>query len=136
MNVDDYQKDADRTAIHDVQYDQKEDPPGWISFVLQQSDYDATSFHARERLASAGLGIAGEAGEVSDIIKKVLYQGHPLDRNKISEELGDVMWYLTQIASTLGISLRSVLEQNVAKRKARYPDGFSIEASKNRKEET
>ena len=88
------------------------------------------------RLTVAALGL-GEAGEFQNIIKKVLAHGHPLDEattNKLIDEAGDILWYLQEVADALGISLRTIADRNITKLKARYPDGFSSEASINRKE--
>lgn len=79
-----------------------------------------------------GLGIAGEAGEVADLIKKEVGHGHEPNYEKMCEELGDVMWYLALIADTYGFSLSDVATYNIDKLKARYPEGFSTEASVNR----
>ena len=84
------------------------------------------------RLCSFGMGISGEAGEVTDYLKKVLFHGHELDSNKIKDELGDVLWYLSTIASTCGVALSDVASANIKKLKKRYPDGFSEERSINR----
>ena len=85
-------------------------------------------------LANYGLGIAGEAGEVADLVKKSLFHGHKVDQENIKKELGDVLWYMTQLARLVGITLEDVAAANIAKLKERYPDGFSVEASINRKE--
>ena len=82
-----------------------------------------------------GLGVAGEAGEVADLIKKHIGHGHDLDRSKVGKELGDVLWYVTVLAERVGLSLESVAAQNIAKLRARYPDGFSVEASKAKADE-
>lgn len=82
-----------------------------------------------KRLANFGLGVAGEAGEVADLIKKHLYHGQPLDKDKLKRELGDVMWYIATIASTVGVSLADVADANIEKLRARYPEGFSVERS-------
>jgi len=84
-------------------------------------------------LGNCGLGIAGEAGEVADCIKKYLYQGHPLDKKHIAEELGDVAWYMAVCAYMVGMPLDDVLQNNVQKLKRRYPDGFSEERSIHRR---
>ncbi len=84
------------------------------------------------RLATAGLGVAGEAGELAGAIKKHLSHGHDLDKEHIREELGDVLWYLAEIAAALDMTLEEVAEANIAKLKARYPDGFDPERSRNR----
>lgn len=82
--------------------------------------------------SNVGLGIAGEAGEVADVIKKYLHQGHPLDRDKLLDEIGDVAWYLALAATVAGVTLESVLEANIAKLHGRYPDGFDPEKSLHR----
>lgn len=87
------------------------------------------------KITNFGLGISGEAGEVSDIIKKSVFHGHELDYTKIKKELGDVLWYIATIADVLHITLDEVAEVNIAKLKERYPEGFSVEASINRKED-
>ena len=87
----------------------------------------------RDVLINGVMGLCGESGEVIDIVKKHISQGHELDREKIIKELGDVAWYIAEIAHVLGVPLEDVLQGNIDKLKARYPEGFSIEASKNRK---
>lgn len=84
------------------------------------------------RIATYGLGIAGEAGEVADIIKKEVGHKHPADPLKILNELGDDMWYLTRIAAEYGFTMEEVAIANIKKLKERYPDGFSPEASMKR----
>lgn len=86
----------------------------------------------KDILINGVMGLCGEAGEVIDIVKKWLAQGHELDREKIIKELGDVAWYIAEIAHVMGVSLEDVLQGNIDKLKARYPDGFSKSNSKNR----
>ena len=83
-------------------------------------------------LANAGLGLTGEAGEVADIIKKHLYQGHDLPRDKIVEELGDLMWYVSLTTSLIGVDLKAVMQANIEKLWRRYPNGFRPEDSVHR----
>lgn len=85
-------------------------------------------------LAVLCLGLTGESGEVADLVKKHVGHGHVLDVSVVAKELGDVMWYVATIASALGLDLNTVMETNIDKLKKRYPDGFSSEASINRKE--
>ena len=80
------------------------------------------------------LGLTGEAGEVSDYIKKVFGHKHKLDGDKLKKELGDVLWYVSDLCSKFGFSLDEVAKLNVEKLKARYPEGFSPDKSVNRKE--
>lgn len=87
-------------------------------------------------LCNHGLGLAGESGEVVELIKKAVFHGHDLDRLKLRKELGDVLWYLAAIATMCGLDLDDVAEGNISKLKARYPDGFDKAASVARAEGT
>lgn len=82
--------------------------------------------------ASYALGLAGEAGEVCDLLKKHWGHGHDLDREKLKKELGDVLWYVAALAAQFGLTLEEVAASNVCKLRARYPQGFSPEASRAR----
>lgn len=87
----------------------------------------------RERaLACFGLGVAGEAGEVADLVKKALFHGHDIDPVQIKKELGDVLWYVAALADEYGLTLSEVMEANIAKLEARYPSGFTTDDSRNR----
>lgn len=88
----------------------------------------------RDRLAMAGLGLTGEAGEVADHLKKHLFQGHDLDQQELKKELGDILWYVALLLDTTGLTLAEILEANIQKLSLRYPDGFSVEASRSRTE--
>lgn len=85
-------------------------------------------------LAIAGLGLAGESGEVADLVKKVVGHGHPLDRDKLVEELGDVLWYCAMMSTLLGVDLGAVAERNIQKLLKRYPNGFDPQRSLSRVE--
>lgn len=80
------------------------------------------------------MGLNGEAGECIDIMKKYLFQGHAMDAEHMAKELGDVAWYLAVSASAIGYDLETILQMNVDKLKARYPDGFDTEHSLHRQE--
>lgn len=91
---------------------------------------------AKERLINYSLGLGGESGELLNVIKKAVFHGHGVDnefRNKAKEEIGDCLWYLSSLASTLGMSLEDIAKQNIAKLVSRYPYGFSEKDSKERK---
>ena len=83
-------------------------------------------------IANAAMGISGEAGEVTDLVKKAMFQGHDLSREKVVEELGDLMWYVALMAELIGVTLEDVMVANVEKLWRRYPDGFSERASVHR----
>jgi len=83
----------------------------------------------KDVLINGVMGLCGESGEAIDIVKKHLAQGHTLDREALIKELGDVAWYLAETAYALDVSLEDVLERNIKKLRARYPDGFNAEQS-------
>lgn len=66
-------------------------------------------------------------------MKKHLYHGHPLDKEHLAKELGDVAWYLAISADAIGYDLETILQMNVDKLRARYPEGFDPELSMYRK---
>lgn len=108
MTFNEYQEAARRTQNPDVR--------GWIASI------------------EAAMGIGGEAGEVIDLIKKAQFQGHEPDVLALESELGDLLWYISEMADYLGVSLDAIAEGNIEKLRIRYPDGFTELASRNRKE--
>lgn len=105
MNMDQYQKQAARTRV-DREY--------------------------RDALVYGALGLAGEAGEAANKIKKVVYHAHPENLPEIIEELGDVLWHIAEIATVLEVDLHTIAAANIGKLLRRYPDGFDTERSINR----
>jgi NTP pyrophosphatase (non-canonical NTP hydrolase) len=87
-----------------------------------------------EIVSNMCMGIAGEAGEVVDYIKKVLYHGKELDCQKLSEEIGDLLWYISALCNKANIKMDDIVFQNIIKLQKRYPNGFSKERSNNREE--
>jgi NTP pyrophosphatase (non-canonical NTP hydrolase) len=85
-----------------------------------------------ERLVNAALGLAGEAGEFADSVKKARYQGHDLNALELANELGDVLWYVALACAALGFDMSDVMDGNLRKLRQRYPDGFDAERSRNR----
>jgi NTP pyrophosphatase (non-canonical NTP hydrolase) len=83
----------------------------------------------RDLIAEAAMGLGGEAGETLEVIKKHLYHGRELDLEALEAELGDVLWYLSALASHLGLSLEDVARNNIEKLERRHPDGFSEASS-------
>lgn len=75
--------------------------------------------------AVTALGLAGEAGETADYIKKVVGHGHTADVDHIAKEIGDVLWYCASMCDEYGLDLQAVAEANIAKLRKRFPDGFS-----------
>ena len=91
-----------------------------------------------ERLLTAAVGMSAEAGEFTEIVKKIIFQGKPVNQENLfhlKRELGDIMWYVSQACIGLDISLEEVIQMNYEKLSARYPEGaFTIERSENRVE--
>lgn len=83
-----------------------------------------------------GLTLAGEVGELANYIKKGLYHGHEISPQVLVDELGDILWYLARAADLLGVGLDQIAGYNLAKLAARYPEGFSSQASINRPEDS
>jgi len=89
---------------------------------------------ARVRLASAdpdmmmmlhaAVGIATEAGELQDALKKHIFYGREFDWTNAVEEVGDLLWYAALACESLGTTLEDAMERNIAKLKARYPEKF------------
>ena len=90
------------------------------------------SIKASSQILNMLLGMSGETGEVVDLFKKHLFQGHDLDMDKLKEELGDVMYYIVNLCNLYDIELEDVIEGNHNKLLKRYPEGFSEERSVNR----
>ena len=85
-------------------------------------------------LINGVMGLCGESGEAIDIVKKWLAQGHALDRDRLAKELGDIAWYLAETATAIGYPLEEILQMNIDKLRARYPEGFAVERAVNRED--
>lgn len=85
-----------------------------------------------DMLLDGALGLAGESGEVAEIVKKVKFQGHELDIERIAKELGDVCWYIALTATAIGCDLETIMKMNIEKLRKRYPKGFDKERSQHR----
>ena len=99
---------------------------------MQFKDYQIKSmrtmnidYNKRTALSNYGMGLCGEAGECVDKLKKHLFHGHDLDFEGIAKELGDIMWYVSALATTLEMELDEIAELNVKKLCKRYPQGFN-----------
>ena len=90
------------------------------------------------RLLTAALGLTAEAGEFTEVVKKIILQGKPYNEENVfhmKRELGDICWYIAQACMALDTTFDEIIEMNVDKLKARYPGGeFDVHKSENRKE--
>ena len=101
MNIEEYQEKAKRTVNTNLQFD--------------------------EQVPNLCMGLCGESGEVVDYLKKCIYHSHSFNLQKLTEELGDVMWYLSNIATLFAIPMTYILDEYFSKLEERYPEGFRVE---------
>jgi NTP pyrophosphatase (non-canonical NTP hydrolase) len=111
MQPSDYQRQAARTLIDSPD---KEYTPEEIMLVWN------------------AMGLAGEAGEIANSVKKMVFHQHGIDRIALVKELGDVLWYIAAICTKLGVEMQDAMDLNIAKLQVRFPDGYSSAASKAR----
>ena len=106
------------------------------AFVYRVQELEGQGFPS-ERLLTASVGMCAEAGEFTEVVKKIVFQGKPVNEDNLfhlKRELGDIMWYVMQACMGLGTDLNEIIEMNVEKLASRYPDGaFDVHFSENRK---
>jgi NTP pyrophosphatase (non-canonical NTP hydrolase) len=129
------------------------DPNKYIEFVRQTTspassdiaqlltrltELEASGDADVPRLLTAALGISAEAGEFTEVIKKIFLQGKPYNEDNVfhlKRELGDICWYIAQACMALDTNFEEVLHMNYEKLSARYPEGtFDVYRSENRVE--
>ena len=107
------------------------------AFVYRIQELEGEEFPT-ERLLTAAVGMSAEAGEFTEVVKKIIFQGKPVNEENLfhmKRELGDVCWYLAQACIGLNVSFDEIIEMNVDKLKSRYPGGeFDVHHSENRVE--
>ena len=106
--------------------------------LSRMTELDVTDDADIPRLLTAALGLSAEAGEFTEVVKKIILQGKPYNEDNgfhMKRELGDICWYLAQACMALDTTFDEVIEMNVDKLKERYPGGeFDVHKSENRKE--
>lgn len=130
MNANKYQKLAMRTndgkasdrLIGKMQeYDMK--------FSSEQSNKESVDIGG---IFNACLGMSGEVGEFNDMIKKWVFHEKELDMEHAKKEAGDILWYVVMLCESFGWNMDEIMQMNVDKLKARYPEGFDVERANNR----
>ena len=103
---------------------------------MNRRDFDARLYHNANLpdLFNACLGLAGETGELLDMVKKYVFHEKPLDEDHLKKELGDQMWYTALFCHAMNWNLDEIMQMNIEKLEARYPDGFDPDLSNHRKE--
>ena len=132
MNANKYQKLAMRTndgkasdrLIGKMQeYDMK--------FSIDHNDNECVDIGG---IFNACLGLSGEVGEFNDMIKKWVFHEKDLDMEHAKKEAGDILWYVVMLCESFGWNMEEIMQMNVDKLKARYPEGFDVERANNRAE--
>jgi NTP pyrophosphatase (non-canonical NTP hydrolase) len=110
----------------------------YAQLLARMTELEATHDADVPRLLTAALGMSAEAGEFTEVVKKIFLQGKPYNEENtfhLKRELGDICWYLAQACMALDTNFEEVLEMNYEKLSARYPEGaFDVYRSENRVE--
>ena len=125
-----------RMFVDDVTSEATRDCDVFLDRIEELEDGDMV-WSQPQRLLTGAIGICSEGGELLDLVKKIIFQGkEPSEelRNKVKNELGDVMWYVQQVLITMEWDLEEVLAENTKKLSGRYPEGFDVDKSENRSE--
>ena len=115
MRASDYQNHTRRTDL-----------PFYEDVGLRLADEET------QRLLHYGMGMVTEVGEYMDALKKNLMYGKPIDKVNLREELGDVLWYVARACTALDISMEAIMDRNIEKLRARFPEKFTAEKALNR----
>jgi len=110
----------------------------FAALLTRLTELEASADADVPRLMTAAFGISAEAGEFTEVIKKIFLQGKPYNEDNVfhlKRELGDICWYIAQACMALDTTFEEVLQMNYEKLSARYPEGtFDIFRSENRVE--
>jgi len=110
----------------------------FAQLLSRMTELEAANDADVPRLLTAALGISAEAGEFTEVVKKIILQGKPYNEENVfhmKRELGDICWYLAQACMALDTNFREIMEMNYEKLSARYPEGaFDVYRSENRVE--
>lgn len=110
----------------------------FAALLARMTELEATNDADVPRLLTAALGMTAEAGEFTEVVKKIVMQGKPYNEENVfhmKRELGDICWYLAQACMALDTNFEEVLQMNYEKLSARYPEGtFDVFRSENRVE--
>ena len=113
MDANQYQKEATRTLI---------DKP----------DFEISDKHTM--ILWCAIGVAGESGEIAELVKKGILHQHGLDKHDVAKKIGDCLWYLADLCTILDINMEAVIQSYIDKLKTRYPNGFNPQDSISRKD--
>lgn len=135
----DFVKDYKKVLDEELPKPALEDKWNYEAFAEEAKRTRNPQLNFKDRIINNAFGLSGEVGEFVDLMKKALFHGTEVPRDKIVKELGDIQYYWAETVSTLGeqleFTIQDVLDTNSKKLRERYPDGFSFAAANERKDE-
>ena len=126
--INDYAKFVDSTTSRESK--------NFLAFIDSTSKLEAQEDWINvPRVLTSAIGMLAESGEFTEVLKKMIFQGKPLNdeqRFHMKRELGDILWYWIQGCIALGYTPDEVMDENIKKLEARYPNGFEVARSETR----
>ena len=126
--INDYAKFVDSTTSRESK--------DFLAFIGSTSKLEAQEEWINiPRVLTSAIGMLAESGEFTEVLKKMIFQGKPLNdeqRFHMKRELGDILWYWIQGCMALGFTPDEVMDENIKKLEARYPNGFEVARSETR----
>ncbi|MDB8858367.1 nucleoside triphosphate pyrophosphohydrolase family protein [Pediococcus acidilactici] len=95
-----------------------------MEFNEYQKKANKTLLGNEQVLTNCALGLAGESGQVVNLVKNYTFRGADLDKEQLTKEMGDVLWYLSQVAQWANIPFEEVAQKNIKDLAKRYPHSF------------
>ena len=126
--INDYAKFVDSTTSRESK--------DFLAFIDSTSKLEAQEDWINvPRVLTSAIGMLAESGEFTEVLKKMIFQGKPLNEEQrfhMKRELGDILWYWIQGCMALGFTPDEVMDENIKKLEARYPNGFEVARSETR----
>ena len=125
--INDYAKFVDTTTSRESK--------DYLSFIGRTSDIEVQDNMNLPRLLTSAIGMMAESGEFTEVLKKIVFQGKEFNEDSrfhMKRELGDILWYWIQGCIALGYTPDEVMDENIKKLEARYPNGFEVARSEKR----
>ena len=127
IKINDYAKFVDTTTSRESK--------NFMAFIDSTSKLDVQDNMNLPRVMTSAIGMLAESGEFTEVLKKMVFQGKEFteeNRFHMKRELGDILWYWIQGCIALGYTPDEVMDENIKKLEARYPNGFEVARSEKR----
>ena len=125
--INDYARFVDTTTSNESK--------NFLAFIDSTSKLEAQDNINVPRVMTSAIGMLAESGEFTEVLKKMVFQGKEFNEDNrfhMKRELGDILWYWIQGCIALGYTPDEVMDENIKKLEARYPDGFEVARSEKR----